>query len=356
MRGARRAGFDRREGGASRAATASPTTERGDEPRRRRGRATPDHRSSSLPTREQYQRGRAQIAMRISARARRSAITQGSDRPSAADALLLLATSRRRKPRATRGPCATGYAACRVSRRPCGLKRRADLVIDATTGGPSEFDGGSAVAPEPTTRPRALLGRRATWLGDRGGGGAQPRGWRAMMTDEPSSIHVFDAERLGVPLSLPGDAARDRPKVAFSGGRLRGSRSGNLGMEVEQRHAYNRLSARTSRRSFRVATANAFSDAEAARREIGWANQPAAAARSGTGGAPHPAAGKDRVRRQARSRPGARGGAHKQERTSIRAHVTRRRARMMPDHAARLGGHGAGPSGTTGAEMRYDPR
>lgn len=237
---------------------------------------------ASLAARAKYQRARAQIAMRNIAAARgtlRAITTKYPSDPSSAAALLLLADlatdeSRdgdartalrdvlRRFPSSTQAPVA-------VFRGALISFIRGDFRTAA-----SEFDALANQYPRSSDAiaARYWAGRAHHALGDTARSRA---GWRSLMADHPSSYYtILSATRLGVPLSL-GDATRDTiPKVQdLEDGLRRIALLGDLGMEVEQRHEYNRLFLDASKSPERmVATAHAFSGTPEAARAValGW--------------------------------------------------------------------------------------
>jgi soluble lytic murein transglycosylase len=237
---------------------------------------------ASLAGRAQYQRARAQIAQRniTAARATLRAITTKypTDASSAAALLLLadLATDEsrdgdartalrdvlRRFPSSPQAPIAI-FRAALISYIGRDFKTAA-----------SEFDALANQYPRSSdaTAARYWAGRAHHALGDTARARA---GWRALMADQPSSYYtILAANRLGVPLSL-GDAARDTiPKAQeLEDGLRRIALLGDLGMEVEQRHEYNRLFRDAAKSPERmVATAHAFSGTPEASRAValGW--------------------------------------------------------------------------------------
>lgn len=237
---------------------------------------------ASLAARAQYQRARAQIAQRniSAARATLRAITTKypNDATSAAALLLLadLATDEsrdgdartalrdvlRRFPSSTQAPIAVFRGAM-----------IAFIQRDYKTAA-SEFEAVANQYPRSSdaTAARYWAGRAHFMLGDTARARA---GWRSLMADEPSSYYtVLAANRLGAPMSL-GDATRDTiPQVQeLEDGLRRIALLGNLGMEVEQRHEYNRLFRDASKSPERmVATAHAFTGTPEASRAValGW--------------------------------------------------------------------------------------
>ncbi|HUR92594.1 MAG TPA: transglycosylase SLT domain-containing protein [Gemmatimonadaceae bacterium] len=237
---------------------------------------------SSLAASAQYQRARAQIAMRNLPAARatlRAITTKFPGDPSAAAALLLLADLATDESRDGDARTALRDVVSRFpssSQAPIAIFRGAlisfiqrDYVTAAT-----ELEGLVARYPRSSdaTAARYWLGRARHELGDTTRSRAT---WRALMTDEPSSYYtVLASERLGVPLSL-GDETRDTiPKVQeLEDGLRRIALLGSLGMEVEQRHEYNRLFRDAAKSPERmVATAHAFLGTPEAPRAIslGW--------------------------------------------------------------------------------------
>lgn len=236
----------------------------------------------SLAARAQYQRARAQIAMRNVAAARttlRGITTNYPTQPSAADALLLLADLAtdenrdadartvlrdvlRRFPASPQAPIAV-FRAALISFIQGDYKTAA-----------SEFDAvvGQYPRSNDATAARYWSGRAHHALGDTARSRAA---WEALMRAEPSSYYTIrSAKRLGVPLSL-GDSLGDTiPKVQeLEDGLRRIALLGSLGMEVEQRHEYNRLFRDATKSPERmVATAHAFSGTPEAGRAValGW--------------------------------------------------------------------------------------
>ena len=237
---------------------------------------------ASLAARAQYQRARAQIAMRNITAARatlRAITTKYPNDPSSAAALLLLADlatdeSRDSDARAALRDVLRRYPSS--SQAPIAVFRAAMISFiqgDFKTAA-SEFDALAHQYPRSSdaTAARYWAARAHHALGDT----ARSRsGWRSLMADEPSSYYtVRAADRLGVPLPL-GDAARDTiPKVQeLEDGLRRIALLGDLGMEVEQRHEYSRLFSEAAKSPDRmIATAHAFSGTPQASRAValGW--------------------------------------------------------------------------------------
>lgn len=237
---------------------------------------------ASLAASAQYQRARAQIAMRNLTAARatlRSITTRFPNESSSAAALLLLADLAtdegrdadartalrdvlRRYPSSTQAPIAVFRAAL-----------IAFIQGDHRTAA-SEFDALANQYPRSSdaTAARYWAARAHDALGDTARSRAA---WRSLMAAEPSSYYmVRSAERLGVPIPV-GDAARDTvPEVPeLEEGLRRIALLGSLGMEVEQRHEYNRLFRDAADSPDRmVATAHAFSGTPEASRAValGW--------------------------------------------------------------------------------------
>ncbi len=237
---------------------------------------------ASLAARAQYQRARAQIAMRDISAARgtlRAITTKYPNDPSSAAALLLLADLATDESRDGDARTALRDVLRRFpssSQAPIALFRGA--LISFIQGdyriAASEFDALANQYPRSSdaTAARYWAGRAHHALGDTARSRA---GWRSLMADEPSSYYaILSASRLGVPLSL-GDATRDTiPKVQeLEDGLRRIALLGDLGMDVEQRHEYNRLFRDASKSPERmVATAHAFSGTPEASRAValGW--------------------------------------------------------------------------------------
>ncbi|CAN5688481.1 tetratricopeptide repeat protein [soil metagenome] len=237
---------------------------------------------ASLAARAQYQRARAQLAMRNVPAARgtlRAITTSYPNDASAAAALLLLADLATDEGRDSDARTALRDVLRRFpssSQAPIAIFRAAMISFiqgDHKTAA-SEFD---ALANQYTrasdaTAARYWAGRSHHALGDTARSNAS---WRALMADEPSSYYtILSARRLGIPHSL-GDAARDTvPKVQeLEDGLRRIALLGDLGMEVEQRHEYNRLFRDAGKSPDRmIATAHAFSGTPEASRAValGW--------------------------------------------------------------------------------------
>lgn len=237
---------------------------------------------ASLAARAQYQRARAQIAMRniSGARATLRAITTKypTDATSAAALLLLadLATDESRDGDARTALRDVLRRFPSSSQAPIAVFRGAMISFiqrDYKTAA-SEFEAVANQYPKSSdaTAARYWAGRAHFALGDTARARA---GWRALMADEPSSYYtVLAARRLNAPLSL-GDSARDTiPKVQeLEDGLRRIALLGDLGMEVEQRHEYNRLFRDASKSPERmIATAHAFAGTPEASRAValGW--------------------------------------------------------------------------------------
>ncbi len=237
---------------------------------------------ASLAARAQYQRARAQIAMRniTAARATLRAITTKyrTDTSSAAALLLLadLATDESRDGNARTALRDVLRRFPSSSQAPIAVFRAAMISFiqgDFETAA-SEFEALAHQYPRSSdaTAARYWAGRAHHALGDTARSRA---GWRSLMADEPSSYYtVRAAERLGVPLPL-GDAARDTiPKVQeLEDGLRRIALLGDLGMDVEQRHEYGKLFSDAAKSPDRmVATAHAFSGTPQASRAValGW--------------------------------------------------------------------------------------
>jgi soluble lytic murein transglycosylase len=237
---------------------------------------------ASLAARAQYQRARAQIAMRNLPGARstlRSITTRYPTDPSAAASLLLLADLA-----TDEGRDGDARTALRdVLRRfpsspqaPIAIFRAAliSFIQNDYKTAASEFDALANQYPRSSdaTAARYWAGRSHYALGDTARSRAT---WRSLMADEPSSYYtVLSSARLGTPVSL-GDAARDTiPRVQeLEDGLRRIALLGDLGMSVEQRHEYNRLFRDASKSPERmVATAHAFSGTPEASRAValGW--------------------------------------------------------------------------------------
>ena len=237
---------------------------------------------ASLAARAQYQRARAQIAMRniTAARATLRAITTKyrTDTSSAAALLLLadLATDESRDGNARTALRDVLRRFPSSSQAPIAVFRAAMISFiqgDFETAA-SEFEALAHQYPRSSdaTAARYWAGRAHHALGDTARSRA---GWRSLMADEPSSYYtVRAADRLGVPLPL-GDAARDTiPKVQeLEDGLRRIALLGDLGMDVEQRHEYGKLFSDAAKSPDRmVATAHAFSGTPQASRAValGW--------------------------------------------------------------------------------------
>ncbi|MCR4341096.1 MAG: transglycosylase SLT domain-containing protein [Gemmatimonadaceae bacterium] len=237
---------------------------------------------ASLAARAQYQRARAQIALRniTGARATLRAITTKypTDASSAAALLLLadLATDEGRDGAARTALRGVLLRFPSSSQAPIAVFRAALISYigrDFKTAA-SEFDALANQYPRSSdaTAARYWSGRAHHALGDTARARA---GWRTLMADQPSSYYtILAASRLGVPLSL-GDAARDTiPKVQeLEDGLRRIALLGDLGMEVEQRHEYARLFSDAAKSPERmIATAHAFSGTPQASRAValGW--------------------------------------------------------------------------------------
>ena len=237
---------------------------------------------ASLAASAQYQRARAQIAMRNLAGARatlRAVTVQHPNDPSAAAALLLLADLATDESRDGDARTALRDVVRRFpnsSQAPIAIFRGALISFiqgDHRTAA-SEFDGLVARYPKSSdaTAARYWAGRAHHALGDTARSRA---GWRSLMADEPSSYYTILASgRLGTPLST-GDATRDTvPEVQeLELGLRRIALLDDLGMAVEQRHEYNRLFRDASDSPGRmIATAHAFSGTPEASRAValGW--------------------------------------------------------------------------------------
>ncbi|MGI8618942.1 MAG: transglycosylase SLT domain-containing protein, partial [Gemmatimonadaceae bacterium] len=237
---------------------------------------------ASLAARAQYQRARAQIAMRNVSAARatlRAITTKYPTDASSAAALLLLADLATDESRDGDARTALRDVLRRFpssSQAPIAVFRGALISFiqgDFKTAA-SEFDALANQYPRSSdaTAARYWAGRAHHALGDT----TRARsGWRSLMADEPSSYYtILSSARLGAPLSL-GDATRDTvPKVQeLEDGLRRIALLGNLGMEVEQRHEYNRLFRDAAESPERmIATAHAFAGTPEASRAValGW--------------------------------------------------------------------------------------
>lgn len=237
---------------------------------------------ASLAASAQYQRARAQIAMRNLAGARatlRSITVQHPNDPSAAAALLLLADLATDESRDGDARTALRDVVRRFpnsSQAPIAIFRGALISFiqgDFRTAA-SELDALVARYPRSNdaTAARYWSGRAHHALGDTARSRA---GWRSLMADEPSSYYtILASARLGTPLAL-GDATRDTvPEVKeLELGLRRIALLDDLGMDVEQRHEYNRLFRDAADSPGRmVATAHAFSGTPEASRAValGW--------------------------------------------------------------------------------------
>ncbi|MEX1186724.1 MAG: transglycosylase SLT domain-containing protein [Gemmatimonadaceae bacterium] len=237
---------------------------------------------ASLAARAQYQRARAQIALRNITAARatlRAITTKYPNDASSAAALLLLADLATDESRDGDARTALRNVLRRFpssSQAPIAVFRAALISYigrDFKTAA-SEFDALANQYPRSSdaTAARYWAGRAHHALGDTARARA---GWRALMADQPSSYYtILAANRLGVPLSL-GDAARDTiPKVQeLEDGLRRIALLGDLGMEVEQRHEYGRLFTDAAKSPDRmIATAYALSGTPQASRAValGW--------------------------------------------------------------------------------------
>lgn len=237
---------------------------------------------ASLAARAQYQRARAQLALRNVPAARatlRDITTKYPTDPSAAAALLLLADlatdeGRDADARTTLREVLRRFPSS--SQAPIAVFRAALISFiqgDHRTAA-SEFDAlvGQYPRSSDATASRYWAGRAHDTLGDTARSRA---GWRDLMRAEPSSYYsVLSAKRLGVTMPL-GDATRDTvPEVEeLEEGLRRIALLANLGMDVEQRHEYNRLFRDAAKSPARmVATAHAFSGTAEASRAValGW--------------------------------------------------------------------------------------
>jgi len=237
---------------------------------------------ASLAARAQYQRARAQIAMRNITAARatlRGITTKFPNDPSSAAALLLLADLATDESRDGDARVALRDVLRRFpssSQAPIAVFRGAMISFiqgDFRTAA-SEFEALANQYPRSSdaTAARYWAGRAHHALGDTARSRA---GWRSLMADEPSSYYtVRAADRLGVPISL-GDATRDTiPEVQeLEDGLRRIALLGDLGMEVEQRHEYAALFKDAAKSPERmIATAHALSGTPQASRAValGW--------------------------------------------------------------------------------------
>lgn len=237
---------------------------------------------ASLAASAQYQRARAQIAMRDVPAARatlRAITTKYPNDLSSAAALLLLADLATDEGRDDDARTALRDVLRRFpssSQAPVAVFRAALIAFiqgDHRTAA-SEFDALATQYPRSSdaTGARYWAARAHDVLGDTARSRA---GWRAIMADEPSSYYaVLSANRLATTITL-GDASRDTIPQApeLERGLRRAELLGDLGMDVEQRHEYNRLFRDAAKSPERmVATAHAFSGTPQASRSValGW--------------------------------------------------------------------------------------